>query len=182
MRATVTTSASESPIEGCMPTRTRRLLQWLERERLSIAVPVLYGCIYLAVVRVLLSQDGWLALTSGRDIVHHGLPGTERLTVYAHGVQWIDQQWLSQLAMYGLVRLGGLPLLALVHVALAMSVVAIAVGVARRGGAPPAAVLGVAVLAFVPASLVLATIRTEIFGAVAFAVVLALRVSDARRP
>lgn len=163
-------------------TRVRRVVAWIERERISLAVPVLFGCLYFAIVRKLLSQDGYLALVAGRDIVHHGLPDFENLTVYAHGVRWVDQQWLSQLGMYGLVRLGGLPLLALVHVVLAMTVVAIAVFVARCAGARPHAVMAVALLAFVPLSYVLATIRTEIFGAVACAVVLALLVMDARWP
>jgi hypothetical protein len=169
-------------VEQPRASRAREAIAWVERERLTLAVPLVFGCLYLAIVRTLLSQDGYLALVAGRDIAGNGLPHDERLTVYAHGVRWIDQQWLAQLAMHGIVRAGGLPLLALVHVALAMAVVAIAVGVARRGGASPPAVLAVAVLSFVPLSYVLATIRTEIFGAVAFAAVLALLVSDARRP
>jgi hypothetical protein len=155
---------------------------WLRRERLVVLVPALFGSLYLAVLRGLFSQDGWLALVAGREVAHHGLPDTERLTLYSHGTRWVDQQWLAQLAMYGLHSLGGMPLLALAHVAMATTVSAIAVTVARRGGAPQGAVLAVALVAFVPLSFVLATIRTQVYGAVAFAIVLALLVGDARRP
>jgi hypothetical protein len=178
MTPVLETAPSRTPVAS----RLRRAVAWVERERLSLAVPLLFGCLYLAIVRKLLSQDGYLALVAGRDIVHHGLPDFENLTLYAHGVRWVDQPWLAQIAMYGLTRIGGLPLLALVHVGMAMVVVAIAVVVARRGGARPASVMAVALIAFVPVSYVLATIRTEIFGAVACAVVFALLVMDARRP
>jgi hypothetical protein len=102
--------------------------------------------------------------------------------VYAHGDRWVDQQWLSQLAMYGLHRIGGVTLVALTNVTIATIVVAIAAAVARRGGADPRAILGIAVVAFVPFSFVLATVRTQTFGALAFAVVMALLTNDARRP
>src|SRR5207247_882265 len=147
-----------------------------------VAVVAFYGCLYLLLLRRLFSQDGWLALVAGRDIAHLGLPSMDRLTVYSHGVRWVDQQWLSQLAMYELERIGGLTVVALVHVCLAIAVVAIAVAVARRGGASPLAIVAVALVAFVPFSFVLAAIRTQIFGAVAFAVVLAILVRDARQP
>jgi hypothetical protein len=163
------------------PSRLRRGLDWLARERLAVVVPALFGSLYLAALRGLFSQDGWLALVAGREVAH-GLPDSERLTVYAHGVRWVDQQWLAQLAMYGLDRLGGLALVALAHVGIATIVVALSVAVARRGGADARAVFAISLVAFVPYSFVLATVRTQIFGALAFGVVLALLVSDARRP
>jgi hypothetical protein len=159
-----------------------RISQWLKRERLIVLVPALFGSLYLVLLRGLFSQDGWLALVAGREVAERGLPDRERLTAYAHGARWVDQQWLAQLCMYELHSLGGMPLLALTHVALATAVSAIAVTVARRSGAPQGMVLAVALVAFVPLSFVLATVRTQIFGAVAFAVVLALLVRDARRP
>ena len=56
-----------------------------------------------------------MALLSGRVVAQHGLPSHDTLTVWAHGRTWVDQQWLAQLALYGLERLGGLPLVLLVH-------------------------------------------------------------------
>jgi hypothetical protein len=155
---------------------------WLARERLTLLVPVLLGALYLAGLRHLFSQDGWLALLAGREIAHHGLPQTEHLTAFSGGTRWVDQQWLAQLVMYGLHSVGGVTLLALVHVALAMATTGIAVFVARRNGAPPAAVALVGLVAAVPLSFVLATVRTQIFGALAFAIVLGLLVRDARTP
>jgi len=48
------------------------------------------------------NQDAWLALVGGREIVRHGLPHHETLTLWGHGHAWIDQHWLGQLAAYGL--------------------------------------------------------------------------------
>lgn len=156
------------------------IAEWLVRERLTLLVPVLLGALYLAGLRNLFSQDGWLALVAGREIAQHGLPQTEHLTVFSHGERWVDQQWLAQLAMYGVHQLGGVALLALLNVALAMATVGVAVFVSRRNGAPPRAVALVGVVAVVPLSFVLATVRTQVFGAVAFAIVLGLLICDAR--
>ncbi len=82
------------------------------------------------------SVDSWLALVTGRLVWESGLPHHETLTVIAHGANWIDQQWLSQLVSYGLYRLGGLGLLGLVNVALLAGSVAFATFTTRRRGAP----------------------------------------------
>ena len=57
-----------------------------------------------------MSPDGWYAFLGGDLIVHHGLPSHDTLTVWGHGRRWVDQQWLAQLAYYGLYALGGLRL------------------------------------------------------------------------
>jgi hypothetical protein len=89
----------------------------------------------LAALRTGLAADGWLALLAGREIAHHGLPTHDTLTIWTHGRDWIDQQWLSQLAIYGLWRLGGLKLALLVHAGLAVGGLAGAAALARRLGA-----------------------------------------------
>ena len=58
---------------------------------------------------------------SGRWIVQHGLPTHDALTVLSHGHRWIDQQWLAQLALYGLWRLAGVKLVLFVHALLVTS-------------------------------------------------------------
>jgi len=89
------------------------------------AVTVLLAVVMMALAAALLADlagefdvDSWLALVAGRDVWHNGLPHHETLTVIAHGAVWIDQQWLSQLASYGLYLLGGLGLLGVCIVAL----------------------------------------------------------------
>src|SRR3954451_2641680 len=42
-----------------------------------------------------LFQDGWLAILGGREIVAHGLPSHDALTIWTHGREWVDQQWLA---------------------------------------------------------------------------------------
>ena len=49
----------------------------------------------------------------------------------AYGVRWVDQQWLAQLAMYELERLGGMQLLTVVYVLITGAAVAGAVAAAR---------------------------------------------------
>jgi hypothetical protein len=80
-------------------------------------------------------SDGWLALLAGREIVQHGLPSHDTLTVWAEGRRWIDQQWLAQVALYGLQRLGGYRLVMLFHAALALGGFGAACAIARRRGA-----------------------------------------------
>jgi hypothetical protein len=83
----------------------------------------------------LLSQDGWLALVSGREITRHGLPSVDRLTTWSYGVRWIDQQWLGHVALYGLYSAGGIRLVLICHCLLAIGTFALAVVAARRLGA-----------------------------------------------
>ena len=42
----------------------------------------------------------------GREIAEHGLPTVSHLTVTGAGQAWTDQQWLAQLVLYGLARVG----------------------------------------------------------------------------
>ncbi|MCW3049906.1 MAG: hypothetical protein JWO74_4190 [Solirubrobacterales bacterium] len=157
-----------------------RALAWLARERLTVFAVAVYGCLYLVLLSFTLNQDGWLALATGRQIAQHGLPSADTLMAYTTGVRWVDQQWLAQLAIYGAQQLGGLRTLALLHVALALFGVSVAVVTARRGGASPLAVVAVALPAFVPISFVAEQIRTQIFGVVMFALVVSLLIRDAR--
>lgn len=75
--------------------------------------PALTGLAVVAVIALIaapgmLVSDTWLALVAGREIVQHGLPSHDHLTVLANGRRWVDQQWLGQLAFYGAWRLWGL--------------------------------------------------------------------------
>lgn len=125
--------------------------------------------------------DSWLALATGREIWQSGLPHHEVLTAMSHGATWIDQQWLSQLATYGIFRAGGLNLAGVVNIALIVVAVAGTVIGARRLGASPRAVL----LAL-PLALWLIgpshEVRTQEFAMPLFVAVAYLLVSDSRAP
>ena len=54
------------------------------------------------------ASDTWMTLAYSRDVLHHGLPSHDTLTIWAHGRPWVDQQWLGQLAYYGAFALGGI--------------------------------------------------------------------------
>jgi hypothetical protein len=56
----------------------------------------------------LLVGDSWMTLVAGREVANSGLPDRETLTIMAAGREWIDQQWLGQLIVYGAQRAGGL--------------------------------------------------------------------------
>jgi hypothetical protein len=131
------------------------LSRWLvarDAPSLGSLLPVVAPAASLAVILVWLGAavvvpDTWVALVSGREIVSHGLPSTEQLTVLADGRQWVDQQWLGQLALYGAARIGGVGLAVaacLLAVIVAFFMAALA---AHRRGASPLSVLGFVVLA-----------------------------------
>jgi hypothetical protein len=80
------------------------------------------------------APDTWLAVLAGHDVAH-GLPGVDHLTALSAGLRWVDQQWLSQLAFWGIYRLGGLSLIVLAGALAAGSAVVAAAAAARRRGA-----------------------------------------------
>ena len=80
----------------------------LHREVSVVALFAVYCLVVLAALPQELVQDSWLTLVSGREVVEHGLPGADRLTVWTLGSDWVDQQWGAQLAFYGVFLVGGL--------------------------------------------------------------------------
>ncbi len=125
--------------------------------------------------------DSWLALVAGRAVWQNGIPHHETLTVIAQGTSWIDQQWLSQLATYGLYLLGGLSLVGIAGVTLFASSVAAAVAGARRLGASLRSMLLV-----LPFCLVLIAprheVRTQEFAMPLFVALVYLLARDSRAP
>src|SRR5436853_2083825 len=76
------------------------VVAWLEREAFLVVLLGIYlvGLGYDLPRQVV--SDTWMTLTYGREVVQHGLPSHDALTVMAHGRTWVDQQWLGQLAYY----------------------------------------------------------------------------------
>ncbi len=127
------------------------------------------------------SVDSWLALLAGREIWQHGLPQYETLTVFAHGVRWVDQQWLAELSTFALYRAGGLGLVGLANVALIAGAVAIALTTARTLGAQSRSVL-LCLPACVWLLLPAREVRTQELALPLFALVVHLLATDSRRP
>jgi hypothetical protein len=135
----------------------------------------------LVLVRSSFDIDSWLELTVGREIWQSGIPHHNLLTVAGHGAQWVDQQWLAQLASYAVYRLGGLGLLGVVNVGLMVAGVAGAVWGARRlGGDYKSIVLTfpLALALIIPAR----EVRTQAFAIPLFVALIYLLSSDSRRP
>jgi hypothetical protein len=109
---------------------------------LAVAAPVALLAIGLAAFSPeLLTQDFWLALVSGREIAHHGLPSADHLTVMASGHRWVDQQWLAQLFLYEVARIGGIGAVAALCLFAAAVALSIAGLTAYQRGASPIAIL-----------------------------------------
>jgi hypothetical protein len=125
---------AEAPDTGANDGPQGRLWSWLEARALYIAGVAAVVVLSLGQVYLHIAQDTWLALLAGRIIATHGIPQHDYLTVMAHGVRWVDQQWLAQLLMYGVYKLGGLALLSVVYVAVTGAAFALAIMAARRLG------------------------------------------------
>jgi hypothetical protein len=154
---------------------------FVAREALPLAALALQAALVAAVLPFTVVQDTWLALVAGREVAASGLPSTDTLTVLGAGAEWVDQQWLGQLALYGLHSLGGFQLALVAHAVLLVGTLAAALVAARRLGGSPRAVAAVAA-----ASTLLAPwawqLRAQSLVYPLFVALLALLAGDARRP
>jgi hypothetical protein len=122
--------------------------------------------------------DTWMSLVSGREIVDHGLPHIDHLTVYGAGKTWTDQQWLAHLVLYGSERLGGFGLVTFVAGLSVLLAYGISVVVVRARGATTRATLLVFIVVLFAAPWTW-TVRAQVLVLPLFASVVALAV-DAR--
>jgi hypothetical protein len=168
-------SRRPNPIAGLVRIADRALPNPL------LALPLLLlGLGLLAFAPARITGDTFFDLVSGRDIVQHGLPHSDRLMAFTAGHEWQDQQWLAHLASYGIYSLGGLPLVSLVDTACLLATLLIAMLAARAlGGASTwiAAVASPVLLLVVPS-----TARAQTFAMPLFAVLVWLLARDARAP
>jgi hypothetical protein len=172
------------PVRGIAlaPGRRHRLAAALEENGTIVLLLSAFAMVLAMHIPQGLAGDGWLALVSGREIAQHGLPTHDALTVWAHGRAWVDQQWLAQISLYGLVQLGGLRLVMLVNALLGVGALVGACVLARRLGASARAITWVclpALVAYYPEAVVM---RPQSFAYPLFVAVLALVVLDSRRP
>jgi hypothetical protein len=163
------------------PPSARPLLAALAREGLPLTVCALLGATLIASLPAQLVQDSWLALVAGREIVDHGLPLRDSLTVATAGARWIDQQWLGQLALYGVHELGGMRLLLAANALLIGASFGAAAFLGRRLGGSPTAVGLIAILAAAAAPWSW-QLRPQSLAYPLFVAVVWLLVTNARRP
>ncbi len=175
-------ACNEAETIGSTARRTRGAVSWLERQALFVAALAAAAAVTLAEVPSHINQDAWLALVDGRYVAQHGIPHSDTLAVLTHGARWIDQQWLAQLAIYGLDQLGGLPLYSIVYVFLMIGGFGMAIAAARRLGGNEAHtvwVLPVAAFLYFAGS---DEIRTQGFAYPLFVGVLWLLAAEIRAP
>jgi hypothetical protein len=162
--------------------RVRGVLSAVEPDWAIVTVAAAYAGALVARLPAQVNQDTWLALVSGREVLRHGLPHTNTLTLWAHGVTWVDQQWLGQLVLYGAFSLGGLVLAALLHALTTAGAFSMALVQSRRIGASPRAVLLVAV----PCAFLLVwsswQVRAQSLVYPLFVALLGVLLADARSP
>jgi hypothetical protein len=172
-----TQQATESP-----PATVGRFAALVEQNGLVVVVLGAFAIVLVAALRKDLVVDGWMALVSGRWIVQHGLPSHDTLAVWSHGRRWTDQQWLAQIVLYGLWRLGGIKLALLIHALLVISGLAIAAAAARARGASALSVTWVAIPVLIAYYPVASVMRPQSFAFPLFAATLWLLLADAWNP
>jgi hypothetical protein len=170
--------------EPAVPRRrvTQRISLGLEQNGTLVVTVAAFAIVLVTQLRTALAADGWMALVSGRVVAEHGLPSHDVLTVWAHGRTWVDQQWLAQLALYGLDRLGGLPLVLLVHAFLVTLALAGAAALACRHGGSARSATWVALpvlVAYWPGAVIM---RPQSFAYPLFVGVLWLLFAELRQP
>ena len=170
-----TQATAEEPASG-------RFATLLEENGLLVIVLGAFAIVFVLSLHRQLVVDGWMAIVSGRWIVQHGLPSHDALTVWTHGRRWTDQQWLAQLALYGLWRLGGVKLALFVHALLVTSGLAGAALFARTRGATARSVTWIAIPVLIAYYPVASVMRPQSFAFPLFAAVLWLVLADARQP
>jgi hypothetical protein len=149
----------------------------------AFVVSILAACLVMqaVVIRGAVVFDAWYTVLGGRIVLHSGLPRTDTLTVLTLGHHWVDQQWLGQLALYGAWAAGGWVLAGLAVMALYGGAFLIAALSARALGASDRSAAVVLLAGFVT-GLPNTVFRTQTLAYPLFAVVLALLLTDARRP
>lgn len=143
-----------------------------------MVAPVTFlGLALVAASRWLIQPDTWVALATGRIVADHGLPSVERLTLLAQGRRWVDQQWLGQLALYGVDRIGGVGLVVVVCLAAMLTGFAFAAASAQTRGGAPAALIFWLVAGFL-AGPTAALVRTQSLAIPLFGIILWLVLRD----
>ena len=144
---------------------------------LAVALPVL-----AALLASLSSVDLAFHLRAGDEIlVARAIPSVDSWTFTAAGLPWFDQQWLAEVVLTVVHRLGGWTGLALLRAVLVGVIFASLLAIAVRRGLSPRTAGLLTLVAFAIAAPALA-LRAQLFGMSFFAVVLLLVTERHRHP
>jgi hypothetical protein len=144
---------------------------------LAVALPML-----AALLASLSSVDLTFHLRAGDEILAAGaIPSVDTWTFTAAGLPWFDQQWLSDVVLTVVYRLGGWTWLAALRAILVGVVFASLLAIAVRRGLSPRTAALLTLVAFGIAAPALA-LRAQLFGMVFFAVSLVLVTERRRHP
>jgi len=161
------------------PPALARLTAFLTQEGLLVAVVALFVLFWSIGAPDWLAADSWLTFLGGREIVAHGIPHTDSLAILTSGHAWVDQQWLAQLSLWQLVRIGGIRLALLATILCLAVPLVLAIVLARRRGAAPLAIVPFAV---VPGLAFSSFLRAQLFSQLLFVPLLALLAAESHRP
>jgi hypothetical protein len=162
--------------------RVGAVVQWLEREAFLVVVAAIYVVALTWDVPTQFASDTWMTLAYGHELVRHGLPSHDALTVWAHGRTWVDQQWLGQILFYCAYALGGLRLAVALHVLCVGSAFVLALTAARKLGGSTRSVTWLSLLSLVVLAWSSWTLRVQSLVFPLFVGLLWLLASDSRRP
>jgi hypothetical protein len=175
----------DQPAQGLFARRERTLersLAWASGHAVLFPIVALFVIGVAGNLPQELFQDTWLAILGGREIVQHGLPSQDTLTVWMQGRDWVDQQWLAQVAFYALYAIGGIKLTLAAHVVATAGAFTLAIVLARRRGASTRSICWVAVPAYFILTWGAWNARAQSFALPLFVVLVALLVRDAHKP
>jgi hypothetical protein len=180
VQTAATETVERAPVYVGGSSVSRRLVAPLDRNAFVILVLAVCAGAQIAFLRSALQGDTWYTLVSGRLVWDSGLPHHDTLTALTAGKPWVDEQWLAQLAFYGLWSIGGIALAMFSLVALYTGSYAILAAGARSSGASArsvALVTGVAFLVGVQNTV----LRAQVPAYLVCAIVLVLLLADRGR-
>jgi hypothetical protein len=144
---------------------------------LALALPAL-----ASLVVPLPAVDLAYQVRAGELILATGaIPVTDTFTFTAHGAAWVDQQWLAQVLLALVHRVGGWEVLAVLRAVLVATAFGFVTAAALARGAAPRLAAILALVAFVLAAPALA-LRPQLFGIALFAALLWMVAGRRRHP
>lgn len=170
-----------SPVE-LLRARAGAVAGWLEREAFLVVLFAIYLVGMTWALPSQLASDTWMTLAYGREIVQHGLPSHDVLTVWTHGRTWVDQQWLGQLIFYGTFAAGGIRAALGLNMLLLAGALGLALVAARRRGGSTRSVTWLALASFVVLAWTSWILRVQALVFPLFVGLLWLLAADSRRP
>jgi hypothetical protein len=152
-----------------------------DRNVFVILVLTAAGMFRIALLGFPIGSDSWYTLLGGRLVSSSWLPHQNTLTVIAQGRDWVDEQWLGHLVLYGLWSLGSWPLATLILLALYLVSFSLVAAAARSRGASET---GTAIV-LLPCLVLAASetgFRAQTLACPLFALVVLLLIEDELRP